>query len=207
MATVEPVVISAAVEGLVDEAVVRRLIQEVGGVAGPVYGKNGKPALRTKIAGYNHAANYSPWIVMVDLNHEASCVPSLRAAWLPTPAPQMCFRVAVRAVEAWLLADHERISRFISVDTNILRGDPELLPDPKQRMVELAKRSNSISIRRAMVPRPESGRSVGPAYASRLIEFVTDLKDGWRPNVAAKRSESLDRCLGCLRRLMTRRSP
>jgi hypothetical protein len=38
----EPVVVSAAVEGLIDEAVVRSLIQEVGGCAGPVYGKNGK---------------------------------------------------------------------------------------------------------------------------------------------------------------------
>jgi hypothetical protein len=36
----DPVIISAAVEGLVDEAVARRLIAHAGAGAGPVYGKN-----------------------------------------------------------------------------------------------------------------------------------------------------------------------
>jgi hypothetical protein len=36
------VVIYGAVEGLVDEAVVRRLIRHVGAEPGPIYGKNGK---------------------------------------------------------------------------------------------------------------------------------------------------------------------
>jgi ribosomal protein L25 (general stress protein Ctc) len=41
-----PPVIAAAVEGIVDEAVARRLIREAGGIPGPVYGKNGKQHLR-----------------------------------------------------------------------------------------------------------------------------------------------------------------
>lgn len=48
--------ISAAVEGLVDEAVARRLIIHAGARPGPVYGRQGKPFLRQKIAGYNNAA-------------------------------------------------------------------------------------------------------------------------------------------------------
>ncbi|MCL6508155.1 MAG: hypothetical protein K6T59_14155, partial [Bryobacteraceae bacterium] len=86
--------ISAAVEGIVDEAVVRRLIAFTGGHPGPVYGKNGKGALRQKINGYNNAARHVPWVVMVDLNSEADCAPRLFQDWLPTPAPQLCFRVA-----------------------------------------------------------------------------------------------------------------
>ena len=39
------VVISGAVEGLVDEAVLRVLIRHVGASAGPVYGKHGKDYL------------------------------------------------------------------------------------------------------------------------------------------------------------------
>ena len=42
----EPVIIRAAVEGIVDEAVVRRLIAYVGGRLGTVYGKEGKEHLR-----------------------------------------------------------------------------------------------------------------------------------------------------------------
>lgn len=41
--------ISAAVEGSLDEAVVSRLIRNVGALPGTVYGKNGKPYLRGRI--------------------------------------------------------------------------------------------------------------------------------------------------------------
>ena len=44
------VTISAAVEGSLDEAVVGRLIRNVGGLPGTVYGKNGKPYLRNRIS-------------------------------------------------------------------------------------------------------------------------------------------------------------
>jgi hypothetical protein len=44
-----PAVVSSAVEGLVDEAVAKRLIFEVGRKPGPVFGKNGKPNLKQRI--------------------------------------------------------------------------------------------------------------------------------------------------------------
>jgi hypothetical protein len=47
------VVISAAVEGVVDETVIKSLITEAGALTGQVYGKKGKPSLRASIAGYN----------------------------------------------------------------------------------------------------------------------------------------------------------
>ena len=54
------VIISAAVEGIVDEAVTRKLITEAGGRPGTIYGKNGKPFLRRHINGYNNAARHLP---------------------------------------------------------------------------------------------------------------------------------------------------
>ncbi len=42
--------IQAAVEGNLDEAVVRRLIHHVGGNLGTVYGKKGKPHLQANSA-------------------------------------------------------------------------------------------------------------------------------------------------------------
>ena len=42
-----------------------------------------------------------------------------------------------------------------------------------------------------MVPRPGSGRLVGPAYASRLIEYA---EAHWRPEVAGQCTDSLRRC-------------
>src|SRR5262245_27099002 len=101
------VAISAAVEGIVNEAVVRTLIIFIGASLGPVHGKQGKPFLLQRIRGYNAAAQHAPWIVLIDLDRDHDCAPPLRAAWVPEPAPRLCFRVAVREVEAWLLADAE----------------------------------------------------------------------------------------------------
>jgi hypothetical protein len=100
----DAVAISAAVEGIVDEAVVRTLIIFSGATPGPVYGRRGKPFLQQRIRGYNAAAQHAPWMMLVDLDSDHECPPPLRASWLAEPAPYLCFRVAVLAVEAWLLA-------------------------------------------------------------------------------------------------------
>ena len=195
------VVISGAVEGLVDEAVLRRVVEHAGARVGAVYGKRGKNSLRQSVNGYNQAARFGPWMVLVDLDHEAECAPILRASWLPAPAPGMCFRVAVREIEAWLFADKERLARFLGVPVSQIPSAAERLDHPKQTMVEIARRSRRRDIREDMVPRPGSGRSIGPAYSSRLVEFVQDSTGGWRPDVAATFSDNLARCLRCVERL------
>jgi hypothetical protein len=191
--------ISAAVEGIVDEAVVQKLIIEVGGWPGTVYGKNGKPYLRQKIQGFNNAAKSWPCLVLVDLDNDAECAPPLCAEWVQVLAPYLCFRVAVREVEAWLMADAATLASFLGVSRNRIPADPEQLVDPKMEMVNLARRSRRQAIRKDMVPREGSGRSVGPAYASRLIEYVQTF---WRPEVASEQSESLRRAIACLRRMI-----
>lgn len=185
-------VITAAVEGIVDEAVVRRLAKRAGLEMGSVYGKNGKDHLRQRIGGYNNAARFSLWIILVDLNFEAECAPPLRNSWLPQPADKMCFRVAVRKVESWLLGDRERIAKFLRVRTVRIPPSPDALPDPRDAMLALAAQSRRLDIREDMLPRPGSGRPIGPAYTSRMIEFVENY---WRPEVAARSSDSLRRCL------------
>jgi hypothetical protein len=194
-----PIEILAAVEGPVDEAVLRRLAEEVGVAAPVVYGKRGKDALRQRLSGYNNAARFGPWAVLVDLNHDADCAPRLVSDWLPAPSARMCFRVVVRKIEAWLLADRERLAAFLGVAPARIPANPELEPDPKRTLIELSRQSRRREIREDMVARPESGREVGPAYTSRLIEFI---QCSWRPAEAAARSDSLRRCLRRLRELV-----
>ena len=110
-----PIIFSAAVEGPTDEAVLRRVIEHHGATLGTVYGKAGKSALLRQLRGYNQAAGMQPWIVLVDLDHDADCAPPARARWLPQPAPNMLFRIAVREVESWLLADREALASFLGV--------------------------------------------------------------------------------------------
>lgn len=190
--------ISAAVEGMVDESVVRKLIIHVGAVPGPVYGKQGKNFLQQKISGYNNAARNEPWVVLVDLDRDYDCAPPLRNAWLPEPTPCLCFRIAVREVESWLMADVEAIAAFLSIASGRITRAPENLDDPKAEIVNLARHSRRRAIHEDMVPRNGSGRVIGPAYTSRIIEYV---QSRWRPEVAAERSDSLQRALECLRRL------
>ncbi len=111
----EPLVVSGAVEGVVDEAVLRRLVRDSGHHAGSVYTKHGKSGLLEKLSGYNDAARIVPWVVLVDLDGDAECPPPFVAQHLPGPAPEMHFRVAVRQIEAWLLADRPQLARFLGV--------------------------------------------------------------------------------------------
>jgi hypothetical protein len=196
--------ISSAVEGTVDEAVARRLISSAGAAPGPVYGKTGKPQLRRQIRGYGNAARFAPWLVLVDLDDESECAPPLVREWLPLSAPLLCFRVAVRAIEAWLMADRESLAAFLGVARSRIPNSPEEVADPKRAIVNLARSSRRRAIREDMVPRLGSGRSVGPAYTSRLTDYV---ESHWRPETAAQRAESLARAIACLQRLVDNLGP
>ena len=194
-----PPFVTVAVEGIADEAVAGKLISLVGADMGAVYGKQGKSHLRQRLAGYNHAARHAPWLMLVDLDRDADCAPPVLRAWLPNPAPMACLRVTVRAIEAWLIADAESLAGYLGISRNRIPEQPEGLDDPKAEMVNLARASRHRPIRQDMVPRDRSGRSVGPAYSSRLVEFIVGC---WRPKVAAIRADSLNRAIRALRRLM-----
>lgn len=71
MADLPQIILSAAVEGDLDETALRRLLAEADLLIGKVYGKAGKDELRNRIQGYNDAARRTPWIVLVDLDREA----------------------------------------------------------------------------------------------------------------------------------------
>lgn len=86
-----PATISAAVEGIVDEAVLRRLILHIGARPGPVHGRQGKQLLQQRITGYNEAARFEKWAVLVDLDGDADCAPPLVASWLLNPSPRCVF--------------------------------------------------------------------------------------------------------------------
>jgi len=160
----QPFVITAAAEGIVDEAVVQRLIEHIGAKIGPVYGRRGKDHLRKNLGGYNQAARFAPWLVLMDLNSDAECAPALRAAMLSAEAPMMRLRIVVREVEAWLLADRERFATFLGVAAGGLPVCPEAEPDPKHSVVVVAQRSKRRALREDIVPRPGSGRREGPGY-------------------------------------------
>lgn len=189
------VYVSGAVEGASDEAVFSRVVRSRGADVHRVQVQQGKPGLRRALPGYNSAARHAPWLVLVDLDHDFECAAALASVWLPRPSRFMRLRVVVRAIESWLLADHERFSMFFSVPKSALPFGPDDLEDAKVSLLAAVARSRRRDIREDMLPRPGSGRRVGAAYTSRLIEFAGDTSRGWRPDAAAERSPSLAKCL------------
>ena len=98
-------VVKLAAEGIVDFAVLRRLSREAGLLPGEEYGGRGKSHFDQRIPGYNLAAKIEPWLTARDLDKDAECAGKLAREILPKPAKLMCFRIVVRSVEAWLMAD------------------------------------------------------------------------------------------------------
>lgn len=182
--------ITLAVEGATDEAVAKRLLDEAGLQTGPVYRRSGKHSLDPRLAGYNSAARHSRWLVLRDLDSDASCAPKLVAQLLPRPSSLMRLQIAVHAVEAWLMGDAESLSAFLGVGRGKIPPRPEVVLDPKRALVDIARQSRRRTVREEIAPPSGSKARVGPGYAAALIEYAA--RD-WRPAVAAAQCDSLAR--------------
>ncbi len=190
---------SAAVEGPADEAALRKMLTSLDCGLGQVYGREGKGKIIRDIQGYNNAARYYPWIVLVDLDKE-DCLVTAKHNWLPNPSTLMCFRIAIRELESWLLADRERFASYFAISIELIPNYPDTLPNPKLTLINLVRRSRRSALRADVVPDQQLGQSVGPAYTTRMIEFIRS-DQGWRPSVAAQSSPSLLRALKAIAEL------
>jgi len=188
--------VTIAIEGTTDAAVIRRLLDEAGLQTDREYVKKGKSALDQSLSAYNNAARFSCWLVVRDLDQDAKCAPDLRRTLLVHPAAHMRLHIPVHSVEAWLMADSQHISEFLSVPRSKIPTDPEALPHPKRALVDIARLSRKKAIREAMVPPPGTA-AVGPGYSAMLVDFSIN---HWRPSVASSRSGSLARLRTFLRR-------
>lgn len=187
--------INVAVEGFTDEIVVRRILEFVGLQCGLVRGKNGKANLLKQLGKYNQAAQYAKWLVVIDLDNDADCAPNYVRQKLPNPSAGMLLRIAVREIEAWLLADKEQLALFLGISIKNIPEVPDLEANPKATFINLARRSRKTKLRDDIVPRQNSGASVGIGYPSRVQEFVEQSTSRWRPEIAQEHSDSLKRTI------------
>ncbi|WP_145784188.1 hypothetical protein [Streptomyces sp. CNQ-509] len=182
----------AAVEGVSDQGAVRAILNEFNLSVQMFQGGKGKNDLLKKLPAYNKAAQHIPWFVLVDMDSVDGCVAEEKAKWLPIPSEYMVFRIAVTELESWLLADREAMAEFLSVPFNKIPNNQDQLGNPKQEIINLARKSRRRDIRDGLVPDQRSGASIGPTYASDISKFGEQM---WRPRVAAQESPSLARCL------------
>ena len=193
--------LKAVVEGNLDAAVAERLGREVGFTVTIVRAQGGKREVLKRLSGYNHAARNVPgdrWLVMCDLDWQG-CAPELIRAVLPERAERMCFRVAVRSVESWLLADPQ-LKDVLRLRSGRLPVNPDAEDHPKSTLRALARRSRSQSIVRDIAG--IAGRHApGPKYDEFLGTFA---RTKWDPRLAAERSDSLRRAIAAVERLAVR---
>lgn len=177
--------VNLLVEGPLDVAVGRVLLRHTRNEVGNIYGQEGRGYIEAKIEGFNKFAEHAPILAIVDLDSD-SCAPDLISKVLPSPSSGMIFRVAVRTIESWLLADRSAIARFLSISPAIIPPQPEALPRPKDKLLSLARRSRK---HRSLV---QLGASVGPRYTTEMISYIESF---WSIERAKDNSDSLKRCL------------
>lgn len=121
-----------AVEDELSAAVMRRLIQTTGRkfVISRTINARGYGRLKADMGKFKSASHVLPHVVLTDLD-QYPCPPALLKDWKATALPpRLLLRIAVREVEAWLLADREGIANFLSVAKTRCRKTPKRKPTP-----------------------------------------------------------------------------
>jgi len=183
--------INLVFEDELGEYVLSRLLDCYGGKysTGISYNGRGFGYIKSKINGFNQACAAVPFLVLTDLDNNDCPVTLIDEWFIGQPHRNMIFRIAIREVEAWLLADKEGLANYLGIPEVLLPINPEQDPDPKKTLISLTRRSKHRKIREDIIPINENA-SIGPNYNGRLMEFVFN---HWSIKRAMTRSESLRR--------------
>lgn len=180
------------VEDVLSDAAVRRIVSAcwpewTGQVVSSIC--RGNAALRARMPKVKQSAERLPSFVLTDLDLK-TCPSELISEWLNPPFPRnLIFRVAVREVEAWILADTDGCADFLGVSRARIPRNPEGEQDPKQTLINIARRSRKRLIKEGIAPQ-SSIAPVGPAYNLLLCQFVDSV---WNLKTACGNARSLDR--------------
>ncbi|MCB9539828.1 MAG: hypothetical protein H6704_26755 [Myxococcales bacterium] len=158
---------------------------------------HGRGGLESRLDRLNAAAAVMPVLALLDRDRRSACPGEEVQRLVTNRHPRLLLRLAVEEADAWLLADQGGLARFLGIPAGKVPPEPEALPDPKQTLLNLARKARSRE-RRSIAPAPGTSARVGPGYNQQLCAFVAR---GWSIDAAAHRAASLARCLRALRAL------
>lgn len=188
--------INLVFEDAISEFTMIKLLNSFGNkfYIGKSYQGYGFGYIKTNIGGFNQAAISTPFFVLTDLD-TYECPVALINDWISQPLKSnLIFRIAVREVEAWLLADIEGFSDFLGVSKANFPINPDMEIDPKRTLISLVKRSRKRHIKEDIVPINDNAQ-IGPNYNERLMQYVSDY---WDLDRAMQKSSSMRRAHNCL---------
>ena len=193
-----PMLVTLGVEDILSESVARRLVSEYAPEAQVIHviGLRGNQALKQRIRDFAQIARYvGPSLVITDLDSFENCPADLVREWTNglQVVPNFLMRVAVIEIEAWVTADRQAIAEWLGISVDIVPRNLEEVPNPKQEIVELARRSQKRGLRDALIrSSPDGLFRPGPGYNDYLGSFVDQ---HWEPERARLSSSSLDRAI------------
>lgn len=183
-----------ATEDELSEKVALKLIRQVRGSEEGVecVRRNGFGFLKSNIKKYREVAERAPVFILTDLDQDA-CAPCKRKMWLRQVSSHtsFLFRIVVREIETWLLADREAMAAFLKVSLAKIERNSESIADPKRYLLKLAQMSPK-GLRTDLLPERGRRASQGFGYNERLGEFVNEK---WSSQRASENSDSLRRAL------------
>jgi hypothetical protein len=185
-------------EGVIEEAVARRLLAEVSldtaCATFAIAGSNSR--FWSRVPARNASAKAGLLVFALGDLEQEPCASALFKKHLPRGhSPGFVLRLAVRMLESWLLADAESMAQFLAAPERRLPREPDTLAHPKKELVTLARRHAPYALRRDLVPEEGHSGIVGPGYRPRIEDFICKR---WCPQTARRRSPSLDRALTAL---------
>ncbi len=185
-----------AVEDRLSESVLRKLITEthigMDLTLKPLdASRGGYGALRKNLEKYCNLSTRSKVVVLTDLD-QAECAPSLLNSWFEEmDIPDgLTFRISIREVESWLLADRDGFSEFLGVPSGRIPKDVDTLDNPKSFLISLAGRATKKDVKSDLLPQRGKTAKVGLGYNNTLCRFV---ENEWNIRLAADNSPSLDK--------------
>ncbi len=190
-------------EGRTDAEAARKMILAAGALPGRDFTLRSQPrgreALDRALAGYNAGARFTPILVLRDLDN-LPCAAEAVAARLPQRHGHCFLRIAVRSLDAWLMADRDAIANFAKVRAALVPDFPETLPRPKDVLMSILRQSKNRPMRRALgIDDGTVGWQMIGAWSA---EFI---RDHWDPERAARigRAPSLTKAMHRLRMAAT----
>lgn len=193
--------IHVVTEGKLEVSVATRLIAFCGHNRGTVYAVRGFGNIEKKAADYAClAADETAVLVLTDfMDSKSPCPIAARKRYLGKRAAAIhqnfLLRFAVNELESWLLADHRNFAKLLGVRADKIASQPDMLPDPKKHLAELARLSPQKAIKADLIS--ATGRQ-GRLYLPKMEKFINET---WDIEAAMRRSPSLNRCVARLRSL------
>jgi hypothetical protein len=197
-------IVDLVLEGHLEEPVAQKIVTYCGHDIGTSFGRKGFGYIKTSAHKYHSItkAGRAVFVLTDFMDTKCACIVEACEQYLTNhvaqPNDTFLLRFAIAELESWLLADRDGISNFLGIQSNRVPALSDNEADPKQTLVNLARRSRNNEIKRAIIPDEKHGGSVGPNYRPIMQRYVEDV---WNIDAAKQNSPSLARCIDRLKAL------